>query len=121
MRSFLESAQRHREVPRRTPEETEFLDLVDQIANEPGFACRWTSGPATSSSSANYTTFHSRTAYEDHPDPARKRHLLRLWLTLHEGRRIPDDFGRGLQAGSAGRGGIAPVPGVAEPLAGTYA
>jgi hypothetical protein len=28
----------------------------------------------------NYVVLHSRTAYEDHPEEARKRHLLRLWL-----------------------------------------
>jgi NAD(P)H-hydrate repair Nnr-like enzyme with NAD(P)H-hydrate dehydratase domain len=25
---------------------------------------------------------HNRTSFEDDPDPARKRHLLRLWLML---------------------------------------
>jgi len=44
----------------------------------------------------------------------------RLWLTLHEGRPIPDDFGRGYHQDSAGRGGIPAVPDRAEPLAGTY-
>ena len=34
----------------------------------------------------NCTMLHTRTAFEDHPDPARKRHLLRLWLML-DGRR----------------------------------
>ena len=29
---------------------------------------------------SNHTIVHARTAYED--DPGRKRHLLRLWLTL---------------------------------------
>jgi hypothetical protein len=31
----------------------------------------------------NRTLLHSRTAFYDHDDPARKRHLIRLWL-LHE-------------------------------------
>ena len=30
----------------------------------------------------NCTVLHHRTSFEDHPDPARKRHLLRLWLML---------------------------------------
>jgi hypothetical protein len=25
---------------------------------------------------------HARTAYDDHPEPERKRHLLRLWLSV---------------------------------------
>jgi len=32
----------------------------------------------------NFTNLHSRTAFEDHPD--RKRLLLRLWLTVRDGR-----------------------------------
>jgi len=39
---------------------------------------------------------------------------------LHEARSIPDDFGRGSNNGSGGRGGIAAVPDRAEPMAGTY-
>jgi hypothetical protein len=30
----------------------------------------------------NYTILHSRTAFVDHSEPSRKRHLLRLWLTV---------------------------------------
>ena len=28
----------------------------------------------------NHTILHDRTAFEDYPEPERKRHLLRLWL-----------------------------------------
>ncbi len=120
VRNFLDSAQRHEAVPRRTEEETEFLDLVDEIANEPGFALNMDFRPGDIQFVCNYSTFHSRTAYEDHEDPDRKRHLLRLWLTLKDGRPVPADFGRGTQAGVSGRGGIAPVPDQVEALAGTY-
>jgi alpha-ketoglutarate-dependent taurine dioxygenase len=34
----------------------------------------------------NRTLGHSRTEYEDHPEPERRRHLIRLWLRDH-GRR----------------------------------
>lgn len=121
VRSFLDSAQRHDDVPRRTEEETAFLDLVDEIAHEPGIALHMDFRPGDIQFVCNYTTFHSRTAYEDHEEPDRKRHLLRLWLTLHDGRPIPADFGRGTQTGQSGRGGIAAVPSLAEPMAGTYA
>jgi len=120
VRSFLDSAQRHDEVPRRTAEETEFLDLIDEIAHEEGTALHMDFRPGDIQFVCNYTTFHSRTSYEDHDDPAEKRHLLRLWLTLHEGRPLPDDFGRGKTFGSFGRGGIPAVPDRAEPMAGTY-
>ena len=119
VRTFLDSADRHDGVPSHTPEQIEFLDLVDSIAHEPGFALEMDFQPGDIQMVCNYTTFHSRTAYEDHDDPDLKRHLLRLWLTLHDGPAIPDDFGRG-NSSDGNRGGIPAVPGTAEPLAGTY-
>lgn len=119
VRNFMESAQRHEGVPRHTQQQTEFLDLVDTIVNEPGFALQMDFRPGDIQMVCNYTTLHSRTSYQDHEDSARKRHLLRLWLTLHEGRPIAADFGRGED--KAGRGGIHAVPGTVEALAGTYA
>ena len=35
----------------------------------------------------NHTILHARQAFEDHDDPRRKRHLLRMWIALPEGRR----------------------------------
>lgn len=121
VRSFLESAQRHDEVPTLTAQQTEFLELVDEISHEDGVALHMDFRPGDIQFVCNYSTFHSRTSYEDFEDPAQKRHLLRLWLTLHEGRSIPDDFGRGAMGAGAGRGGIPAVPDRAEPMAGTYA
>jgi hypothetical protein len=37
----------------------------------------------------NHVVLHSRTAYEDWPEPTRKRHLLRLWLRDDNGRPLP--------------------------------
>jgi hypothetical protein len=121
VRSFLESALRHDAVPRHTKDQTDFLNLIDDIAHEPGFALKMDLHPGDIQFVCNYTTFHSRTSYEDYEEPALRRHLLRLWLTLHEGKEIPANFGRGTQQGIAGRGGIPAVSGVAEAMAGTYA
>jgi hypothetical protein len=38
----------------------------------------------------NHVVLHSRSAYEDWPEPHRKRHLLRLWLRDRAGRPLPD-------------------------------
>jgi hypothetical protein len=43
---------------------------------------------------------HTRREYQDWPEPARKRHLLRLWLHDAAGRPIPQDQ----REGRAGRG-----------------
>ena len=39
---------------------------------------------------SNHTVLHARTAYQDHADPARRRHLLRLWLSFDEPLRLAD-------------------------------
>ncbi len=114
VRGFMDSAQRHEEVPRRTDEEKQFLDLIDEVATEPGVALNMDFQPGDIQFVCNYTTFHSRTEFEDWPEPERRRHLLRLWISLHEARPLPESFGRGSVLGEKGRGGIAPVPGVFE-------
>jgi hypothetical protein len=48
----------------------------------------------------NFVMLHSRREYEDWPEPSRKRHLLRLWLTDPSARPIPKQH----REGKAGRG-----------------
>jgi hypothetical protein len=38
----------------------------------------------------NYTTLHARTAFDDFPEPEKRRHMVRLWLRA-EGSRRPID------------------------------
>lgn len=40
----------------------------------------------------NHYIFHSRTTFEDDPEPTRRRHLLRLWLACEEGPALPPVF-----------------------------
>jgi hypothetical protein len=40
----------------------------------------------------NHTLLHDRTAFEDWPEPERKRHLLRLWLAPSGARPLPAVF-----------------------------
>ena len=42
----------------------------------------------------NHVTLHSRGEYEDWPEPERKRHLLRLWLTTRGARPVPPEIDR---------------------------
>ena len=53
-------------------------------------------------------TLHSRTSFEDWPDPARRRHLLRLWLALPQGQELPDGYKDGYKATTSAtvRGGL---------------
>jgi hypothetical protein len=46
----------------------------------------------------NHVVLHSRDAFEDWPEPERKRHLYRLWINDDEfGRPIPEVFRRNIQ------------------------
>jgi len=44
----------------------------------------------------NYVVLHSRSEYEDYPEPERKRHMLRLWLAFDREWPLADGFARRL-------------------------
>jgi hypothetical protein len=54
----------------------------------------------------NYTILHARTSYEDWPEPARKRLLLRQWLNVPSGRPLLPAVADRL--GTGPRGGVNP-------------
>lgn len=45
----------------------------------------------------NHVTLHTRTTFEDWPEPERKRHLMRLWLTDWNGRPLKPGFRENIQ------------------------
>lgn len=79
-RTYVDSAQRHSEAPRLTPLQVEALDEIDRLCRDQRFQLPMSLERGDMQFINNFTTFHSRTEYEDFSDPARKRHLLRLWL-----------------------------------------
>jgi hypothetical protein len=83
LRWYIDKAQTHPDVPRLTDAQVELLELIDALTEDPGLHLDMDFAPGDIQWLANRTILHSRTAYEDHDDPARRRHLLRLWLTLH--------------------------------------
>jgi hypothetical protein len=83
---YFRSAERHPEVPRLTVEERTLLDLYEEIASTPGLYLDMQFEPGDVQLLSNHVVLHARTHYEDFAEPSRKRHLLRLWLSL---RRAP--------------------------------
>jgi len=79
---YFRSAVRHADVPPFTADEQTLLDLYEAIANEPGLYLDMQFAPGDIQLVSNHLILHARTAYEDHVEPARRRHLLRLWLSL---------------------------------------
>ena len=91
---IIRSAQDYPEVPRMTPQQYELLDLLDEIYLEPGLPLEMDFRPGDIQWLLNYAALHSRNAYVDFDEPARKRHLLRLWLKRDVDRPLVPNFGR---------------------------
>ena len=79
---YFRSVERHKEAPRFTPAERELMDLYEGIAMSPEFYLDMNFEPGDVQLISNHTVLHARTEYEDWPEPERRRHLLRLWLSL---------------------------------------
>jgi len=94
-RFYIDLAQRFPEVPPLTAEQIEALDLFDEIAAEPGMCFEFDMQPGDILAASNYDVLHCRTAFEDHEAPTRRRrHMMRLWLTIPNGRPLPPVFAR---------------------------
>jgi hypothetical protein len=79
---YFRSVVRHADVPAFSDDERALLDLYEAIASQPDFYLDMQFAPGDIQWLSNHTILHARTAYEDHPEPDRKRHLLRLWLSI---------------------------------------
>jgi hypothetical protein len=92
VRRFVESAPRHPGVPPVTPELIEAMDLLEALAESDALRLDMDFRAGDIQWINNLTTFHSRTEFEDWPEPERRRHLLRLWLNLPNGWPLPPSY-----------------------------
>jgi hypothetical protein len=92
-----------------TAEEQAALDAFDEAASRPENTFSVMLEPGDVQFCNNHLVLHSRTAYVDHDDPARRRHMLRLWLKV-DGIRPLDERLIDLDAGTgwSRREGILP-------------
>jgi len=106
-RQYIESARRFPGVKPLTPLQIEALDLFDQLANDPKLNLMMELQPGDSQLVHNHTILHDRTAFEDYPEPERKRHLLRLWLAPQGARPLPEVYAERFGSITPGdRGGV---------------
>ena len=89
---YIYSAQRFDDVPRLTDTQREALELFHAVTREPGVALEFDLEPGDVLLASNHTIMHGRTEFEDVPDPACRRHMLRLWLTIPNGRPLPPHY-----------------------------
>jgi hypothetical protein len=80
---YFRSVERLADVGPLPSDRRAVLDRYDALAGSPEFRLDMALEPGDIQLLSNHTIVHARTGYEDHLDPDRKRHLLRLWLSLH--------------------------------------
>jgi hypothetical protein len=112
VRQYIDSAQENfPEARRLTPKHRAALDLLDTLANDPSIHLSMAFEPGDVQLLHNHQILHSRTDFENWPEPEKHRHLLRLWLCPREGRPLPPVFTPRYGSVEPGdRGGIV-VPG----------
>jgi hypothetical protein len=91
-RQYIDSAQRFPDAPRLTPAHVEALDLFDALANDAHLHFGMQLEPGDMQFVYNHAMLHDRTGFRDWPDAPRKRHLLRLWLSIADDRPLPECF-----------------------------
>lgn len=106
-RQYIESAQRFEDAPRLTKKHVEALDLFDRLANDPDLCFEMDLIPGDMQFVYNHSQLHDRTGFLDWPDPAQRRHLMRLWLSPSGDRPLPACFKQRYGSIEVGnRGGI---------------
>ena len=111
-RQYLDSAQRFADAPRLSPAQVEALDALDALAEDPALHLMMALEPGDLQFVHNHRLLHDRTAFDDWPEPARRRYLLRLWLAPDDAQPLPPVYAQRYGNVVPGqRGGVA-LPGV---------
>ena len=106
-RQYIDSAQRFPDAMRLTPQHVAALDRFDALANSPDMHVRMHLQPGKMQCEYNHSKQQDSTAFVDWPEPARRRHLLRLWLSAPGDRELPPCFAQRYGSLAIGeRGGI---------------
>lgn len=89
LRAFIDMAAEDLGEP-LTDIEMAALDAFDSLSECAELQLALKLEPGDAYLANNFTMLHSRTAFEDHDAPHRRRYLLRLWLKAREGRPVVD-------------------------------
>ncbi len=108
-RRYIDSAARFAAAPKLGDVQRAALDLFDEVLEDPALHLGMRLEPGDVQLVHNHQLLHDRTAFVDELDPARRRHLLRLWLCPPTGRRLPPAFAERYGSLELGRrGGVVP-------------
>jgi hypothetical protein len=87
---YYRTVNRFDHVPKLSAGEQELLDSYDGIANSEQFHLDMDLEPGDVQLISNHTILHARTAFEDWPELDKRRHLLRLWISIPEARPLSE-------------------------------
>ena len=110
LRVLIDRAHSAPDCPTLSPTQIEALELLEAEAEDPRLYASFRQEPGDLLFLNNWVTFHRRAAFEDHEQPAERRHLLRLWLSVPNSRPLAPSFAANYGATEAGaiRGGMHP-------------
>ena len=108
LRVLIDRADADPDCPSLTDEQREALDFLEDTAEREYLRVRFRQEPGDILFLNNWATFHRRTAFEDWPEPERRRHLLRVWLSVPNSRPLDEAFRANFGCVEAGsiRGGM---------------
>jgi len=111
LRVLIDRAYAEPDTPDMTDAQREAMDTLEQLAEDPPMHVRFAQQPGDVLLLNNWVSLHRREAFEDHAAPERKRHILRIWLSMPNSRPLHELFIDNYGAVEAGalRGGMPAV------------
>jgi hypothetical protein len=108
LRVLIDRAHAMPDVPDLSPDQLEALERLEELAADPELHVTLRQEPGDLMFLNNWVTFHRRDEFIDAPDPALRRHLLRVWLAVPNSRPLDPRFAANYGSTKAGavRGGM---------------
>ena len=108
LRVLIERAHAHPDLPDLTDIQLEALDYVAELADSPEMHVSFMQQPGDILFLNNWVTLHRRSEFEDYEEEEKKRHILRIWLSVPNSRPLDPLFLDNYGAVGAGeiRGGM---------------
>ena len=110
LRVLIDRADQDTQCPDLSNVQREALDFLDSVCERKALQNRFTLKRGELLFLNNWTTLHRRTVFEDFEEPEKRRHLLRVWLSVPNSRPLDESFRANFGAVEAGavRGGMQP-------------
>lgn len=108
LRVLIERADADPNLPNLTSIQREAMDTLEELAEDPALHVTFRQEPGDILFLNNWVTLHRRAEFVDHEDLERRRHLLRIWLSVPNSRPLDPSFAANYGATGAGeiRGGM---------------